>query len=139
VCDVLTVVPFSCENIVLWRGHFNGTGQQSVNLSINGGEGVLYHLGLVSVDFLPSFRCQRLVEQRLPQHILRKVSSSYLSRSIFILIPVCSSSNDKHILEETDDKFIFPSGALHAGQDNVITIVQVSVLSSSFSVPLTAA
>jgi len=30
---------FSCENIVLWRGHFNASGQEtSVNLSINGGE-----------------------------------------------------------------------------------------------------
>jgi hypothetical protein len=30
----------SCENIVLWRGHFNATEDtQSVNLSINGGEG----------------------------------------------------------------------------------------------------
>lgn len=30
----------SCENVVLWRGHFNATGQESsVNLSINGGEG----------------------------------------------------------------------------------------------------
>lgn len=31
----------SCENIVLWRGHFNSTGRErSLNLSINGGEGV---------------------------------------------------------------------------------------------------
>ena len=31
---------FSCENVVLWRGHFNATGQEtSVNLSVNGGEG----------------------------------------------------------------------------------------------------
>jgi hypothetical protein len=30
----------SCENIVLWRGHFNATGaEKSVNLSINGGQG----------------------------------------------------------------------------------------------------
>uniref|UniRef100_A0A0W0G5J3 beta-galactosidase n=1 Tax=Moniliophthora roreri TaxID=221103 RepID=A0A0W0G5J3_MONRR len=28
-----------CENIVLWRGHFTGTGEEkSVNLSVNGGE-----------------------------------------------------------------------------------------------------
>ncbi len=34
------LVTCSCENIVLWRGHFNGTGtEQSLNLSINGGEG----------------------------------------------------------------------------------------------------
>ena len=30
----------SCENAVLWRGHFSATGnEKSVNLSINGGEG----------------------------------------------------------------------------------------------------
>lgn len=30
----------SCENIVLWRGHFNATGgEKRVNLTINGGEG----------------------------------------------------------------------------------------------------
>lgn len=29
---------FSCENAVLWRGHFKATGEEkSVNLSINGG------------------------------------------------------------------------------------------------------
>lgn len=34
------MVSLSCENIVLWRGHFNATGlETSVNLSINGGEG----------------------------------------------------------------------------------------------------
>ena len=28
-----------CENIVIWRGHFNATGSEtSVNLSINGGQ-----------------------------------------------------------------------------------------------------
>ena len=31
----------SCENIVLWRGHFNSNRQErSLNLSINGGEGM---------------------------------------------------------------------------------------------------
>lgn len=32
-----------------------------------------------------------------------------------------------HILEETDDEFIFPDGSLTPGADNVITIVQVRV------------
>jgi hypothetical protein len=45
-----------------------------------------------------------------------------------IIVFIHSSSNDKHILEETDDKFIFPSGALRTGADNVITIVQVGIL-----------
>lgn len=36
----------SCENIVLWRGHFNSNGQErSLNLSINGGEGIPYATG----------------------------------------------------------------------------------------------
>lgn len=35
-----TYVRNSCENIVLWRGHFTATEDtKSVNLSINGGEG----------------------------------------------------------------------------------------------------
>lgn len=35
-----THVVLSCENIVIWRGHFEGTKEQhSVNISINGGEG----------------------------------------------------------------------------------------------------
>lgn len=37
---------------------------------------------------------------------------------------VFSSTNNENIREETDDKFIFPAGAVKAG-DNVITIVQV--------------
>lgn len=43
-CEVnLTEYPStSCENTVLWRGHFVATGnEKSVNLSINGGEGGL--------------------------------------------------------------------------------------------------
>ena len=32
-----------------------------------------------------------------------------------------------HILEETDDEFIFPDGSLTPGEDNVITVVQVRV------------
>ena len=32
-----------------------------------------------------------------------------------------------HILEETDDEFIFPDGSLTPGADNIITIVQVRV------------
>ena len=40
--EVNSVIQPSCENIVLWRGHFNATGSEtSANLTINGGEGVL--------------------------------------------------------------------------------------------------
>lgn len=39
---IVDSVTNSCENIVLWRGHFNSTGQErTLNLSINGGEGAL--------------------------------------------------------------------------------------------------
>ena len=42
---------FSCENVVLWRGHFNATGtEKSVNLSINGGQGVLSSLNLLDEE-----------------------------------------------------------------------------------------
>jgi len=37
-----------------------------------------------------------------------------------------SSTNNLHILEETDDEFVFPAGSLIPGEDNVLTIVQVS-------------
>ena len=36
-----------------------------------------------------------------------------------------SSTNNHNILEETDDRFVFPESALLPGQDNVITVVQV--------------
>ena len=39
--EVGLVMHFSCENIVLWGGHFDATGSEtSVNLTINGGEGM---------------------------------------------------------------------------------------------------
>ncbi|KAJ3785437.1 glycoside hydrolase family 35 protein [Lentinula aff. detonsa] len=45
-----------CENIVLWRGHFNGTGlETSVNLSINGGEAFAASVWLNDVFLNTSF------------------------------------------------------------------------------------
>jgi hypothetical protein len=79
-----------CENIVLWRGHFNLTSQTSVNLSINGGEAF---------------------------------AASVWLNEVFLGTAFGNSTNNAHILEETDQKFIFPPAAVHAG-DNVITIVQ---------------
>ncbi|KAJ7483608.1 glycoside hydrolase family 35 protein [Mycena latifolia] len=80
-----------CENIVLWRGHFNSTGAQtSVNLSINGGEAF---------------------------------AASVWLNNVFLNTSFGNSTNNRNILEETDDKFTFPAGALRSG-DNVITIVQ---------------
>ncbi|KAK0200111.1 glycoside hydrolase family 35 protein [Desarmillaria ectypa] len=80
-----------CENIVLWRGHFNGTGtEQSLNLSINGGEAF---------------------------------AGSVWLNNIFLRTSYGNSTNNRHILEETDDVFLFPEGSVLPG-DNVITVVQ---------------
>ncbi|KAF8968901.1 glycoside hydrolase family 35 protein [Flammula alnicola] len=85
-----------CENVVLWRGHFNATGtEKSVNLSINGGEAF---------------------------------AASVWANNVFLGTSFGNSTNNRNILEETDDKFILPAGALKAGQDNVITVVQVGSL-----------
>ncbi|KAF4590783.1 hypothetical protein EYR40_009380 [Pleurotus pulmonarius] len=96
-----------CENIVLWRGHFNATGdEKSVNLSINGGEGAL---SLVYEDSALSGS-------------LAFAASVWLN-NVFLNTSYGNSTNNQNILEETDDKFTFPPGALFKG-DNVLTIVQ---------------
>ncbi|KAJ7627105.1 glycoside hydrolase family 35 protein [Roridomyces roridus] len=80
-----------CENVVLWRGHFNATGaEKSVNLSINGGQAF---------------------------------AASVWLNDVFLNTSYGNSTNNMNIIEETDDKFMFPEGALRPG-DNVITIVQ---------------
>ncbi|KAF9451821.1 glycoside hydrolase family 35 protein [Macrolepiota fuliginosa MF-IS2] len=79
-----------CENIVLWRGHFQSTGQKSMNLSINGGEAF---------------------------------AASVWLNGVFLNTSFGNSTNNRHILEETDDKFTIPAGALKSG-DNVVTVVQ---------------
>ncbi|KAJ6585751.1 glycoside hydrolase family 35 protein [Mycena capillaripes] len=80
-----------CENVVLWRGHFNASGaEKSVNLSINGGQAF---------------------------------AASVWLNDVFLNTSYGNSTNNMNIIEETDDQFIFPEGALKLG-DNVITIVQ---------------
>ncbi|TFK34230.1 glycoside hydrolase family 35 protein [Crucibulum laeve] len=51
-------------------------------------------------------------------------AASVWLNNVFLSTSFGNSSNNKHILEETDDKFFFPPGAVLAGQDNVITVVQ---------------
>ncbi|KAJ3972272.1 glycoside hydrolase family 35 protein [Lentinula raphanica] len=81
-----------CENIVLWRGHFNGTGAEtSANLSINGG-----------VAF----------------------AASVWLNDIFLNTSFGNSTNDANVIDETDQKFVFPEGAVLVGADNVLTVVQ---------------
>ncbi|KAH7885531.1 glycoside hydrolase family 35 protein [Phlebopus sp. FC_14] len=81
-----------CENVVLWRGHFNVTEDtKSANLSINGGEAF---------------------------------AASVWVNDIFLNTSYGNSTNNRNILEETDDRFYFPPGSLLYGKDNVITVLQ---------------
>ena len=135
-CTLSLVFPFlvrcadeacgSCENVVLWRGHFNATGaEKSVNLSINGGQGS-GSAAPFDADGLPAFEAFAasvwLNDVFLKTSYGKSVHS--LLMSIMAANSLCSSTNNMNIIEETDDKFIFPDGALKLG-DNAITIVQV--------------
>ncbi|EJC98868.1 glycoside hydrolase family 35 protein [Fomitiporia mediterranea MF3/22] len=81
-----------CEGAVLWRGHFNASGdEKSVNLSVNGGQAF---------------------------------AASVWLNDIYLDTAFGNSTNDRNILEETDQVFTFPESAVLAGRDNVITIVQ---------------
>ncbi|KAG6827509.1 hypothetical protein H0H92_011481 [Tricholoma furcatifolium] len=51
-------------------------------------------------------------------------AASVWLNNVFLNTSFGNSSNNQNILEETDDKFTFPEGALLPGEDNVITIVQ---------------
>ena len=72
-----------------------------------------------------SLCCERLAELALPGYFIRKARMLYLGGE-FLLNRHRSSTNNIHILEETDDEFVFPAGSLIPGEDNVLTIVQVS-------------
>ncbi|KIM73346.1 glycoside hydrolase family 35 protein [Piloderma croceum F 1598] len=99
-----------CENIVLWRGHFNATGnEKSVNLSINGGEAFAASVWVNDVFLNTSYG---------------KFMPFTYDFPLLGLIFRPSSTNNNNIIEETDDIFIFPNGSLSVGKDNVITIVQ---------------
>ena len=73
----MTFILSSCENIVLWRGHFNASGdEKSMNLSINGGEGEISEEFIFAIfdAHLPFSLCgQCLAERCLLEHIIRKV------------------------------------------------------------------
>ncbi|KAH9480337.1 putative beta-galactosidase C [Psilocybe cubensis] len=51
-------------------------------------------------------------------------AASVWANDVFLGTSFGNSTNNRRILEETDDKFIFPSGALVPGKDNIITVVQ---------------
>ena len=70
----------SCENIVLWRGHFNATGREtSVNLSINGGEGNFHILAFLNTCLtFNSLCCQRMAKLAFPRYFIRQVRIVHL-------------------------------------------------------------
>ncbi|EIM90945.1 glycoside hydrolase family 35 protein [Stereum hirsutum FP-91666 SS1] len=80
-----------CENIAIWRGHFNSTGMEaSMNLSLNGGEAF---------------------------------AASVWVNDWFLKTSYGNSSDNKLIIDETDEVYTFSNGSLRAGEDNVVTVV----------------
>ncbi|KAF9240278.1 glycoside hydrolase family 35 protein [Melanogaster broomeanus] len=53
-------------------------------------------------------------------------AASVWVNNVFLNTSYGNSTNNRNILEETDDKFYFPIGSLLYNQDNVITILQAS-------------
>ncbi|EGN93829.1 glycoside hydrolase family 35 protein [Serpula lacrymans var. lacrymans S7.3] len=53
-------------------------------------------------------------------------AASVWVNDVFLNTSYGNSTNNANIVDETDEKFYFPSGSLNYGQDNVITILQVS-------------
>ncbi|KAL0951694.1 hypothetical protein HGRIS_008370 [Hohenbuehelia grisea] len=51
-------------------------------------------------------------------------AASVWLNDVFLNTSFGNSSANHNVLEETDDKFTFPLGALRAGKDNVVTVVQ---------------
>lgn len=77
-----------------------------------------------------SICCECLAEQYIPQYVLRKVRTS-LSRLLTVYTTLLkyfylSSSDNTNSIAQVDQTFTFPEGSVRVGQDNVITIVQVS-------------
>jgi len=59
--------------------------------------------------------------------------------NVFLNTSFGNSTNNRRILEETDDKFTFPQGSLLPGKDNVITVVQDNMgLNETGSTPNTS-
>ncbi|EIN12800.1 glycoside hydrolase family 35 protein [Punctularia strigosozonata HHB-11173 SS5] len=98
-----------CENIVLWRGHFTADEARSLNLSINGGEGECF-------SHNTSVGCSYTVQSAF--------AASVWLNDRFIRTTYGNSTNNKNIIEETDETYVFPRDALRLGEDNVITVVQ---------------
>ena len=92
----------SCENNVLWRGHFYATGSETaVNLTIYGGEceyADIYSLQNFS-DGLSAFAASVWINDRFAGTVY---------------------SPD----ESANKLFTFPESSVIAGQDNVVTVLQ---------------
>lgn len=94
-------------------------------------------LALQYLMFRSSLRCQRLLEQPVFEHHVWKVRPAPLicssSAQLMMNIARLSSTNDANSIPETDQVYTFPEGSLLVGQDNVITVVQVSLVSSTIT------
>ena len=102
-CEYIAhIIMPSCENNVLWRGHFNATGSETaVNLTIYGGECAyadIYPLSILS-DGLAAFAASVWINDKF-------ISTVY--------------NGDDHI----NALFTFPVGSVIKGKDNVITVLQ---------------
>ncbi|KAG8906903.1 hypothetical protein FRB99_005786 [Tulasnella sp. 403] len=101
-----------CEGIVLWRGHFTATGNETgVRLVVNGGEGG------------DEFRCLLAGHLGTESLIVAFAASVYIN-DVFIRTTYGNSTNNRNIIRETDEVYEFPDGCLEVGKDNVVTVVQ---------------
>lgn len=67
-----------------------------------------------------------MAEQCFLGHVFRQVSDNLRLRQVPFTDMSHSSTNNRRRLEETDDKFTIPAGALKSG-NNVVTVVQVRI------------
>ena len=97
----------SCENVVIWRGHFRGSSATtSVNLTINGGTGKL--------------SCTVTDSSLVPHVALLGFAASVWINDDFI-----ASTSGGTSSEQTNALYTFPKGSVKSGRDNVITVIHV--------------
>lgn len=63
-------------------------------------------------------------------------SKSSISHTIKFLTIFSSSTNNENIVTEVDQTFPFPAGSVKPGQNNVITVIQVRIVSLNLPIPI---
>ncbi|CAE6498012.1 unnamed protein product [Rhizoctonia solani] len=123
-----------CEGPVLWRGHFNATGsEKSVNLSINGGEAFAASVWLNGKFVKTTGHFNATGSEKSVNLSINggeAFAASVWLNGKFVKTTYGKSTYPAYIwpiidpaIEETDEVFTFPKGALVAGK-NVLTILQ---------------